>query len=122
MRIALFIARRVAYAIGLLLAVAILNFTLIHLAPGDVVAFHQTIAALDGARAHISAGGNVAFVSLAAADQFAALDEKLRALQLSGVTLRGDAPLWSGTRTASKISHAVKAALDSENRFPSLDD
>ena len=92
------------------------------LAPGDVVAFHQTIAALDGARAHISAGGNVAFVSLAAADQFAALDEKLRALQLSGVTLRGDAPLWSGTRTASKISHAVKAALDSENRFPSLDD
>ena len=35
MRIALFIARRVAYAIGLLLAVAILNFTLIHLAPGD---------------------------------------------------------------------------------------
>lgn len=37
MRIALFIARRIAYAIGLLLAVAILNFTLIHLAPGDVV-------------------------------------------------------------------------------------
>ena len=37
MRIALFIARRVAYAIGLLLAVAILNFTLIHIAPGDVV-------------------------------------------------------------------------------------
>ncbi len=37
MRIAAFIARRIAYAIGLLLAVAILNFTLIHLAPGDVV-------------------------------------------------------------------------------------
>ena len=55
MRIALFIARRVAYAIGLLLAVAILNFTLIHLAPGDVVetivgemggATTETIAAL----------------------------------------------------------------------------
>ena len=55
MRIALFLARRVAYAIGLLLAVAILNFTLIHLAPGDVVetivgemggATTETIAAL----------------------------------------------------------------------------
>lgn len=92
------------------------------LAPGDVVAFHQTIAALDGARAHISAGGDVAFVSLAALDQFAALDEKLRARGLSAVTLRGDAPLWSGVRAAFKISHAVKAALDSENRFPSLDD
>ena len=55
MRIAYFIARRIAYAIGLLLAVAVLNFTLIHLAPGDVVetivgemggASTETIAAL----------------------------------------------------------------------------
>jgi len=37
----LFIARRIAHAIGLLLAVLILNFALIHAAPGDIV---QTIA------------------------------------------------------------------------------
>lgn len=55
MQLALFIARRIAYAIGLLLAVAVLNFSLIHMAPGDVVetivgemggATAETIAAL----------------------------------------------------------------------------
>jgi peptide/nickel transport system permease protein len=49
------IARRLAHAVALLLAVAVLNFSLIHLAPGDVVeaivgemggASEQTIAAL----------------------------------------------------------------------------
>ena len=92
------------------------------LAPGNLIAFHRSITALPGARAHISAGGNVAFVSLAAADQVATLDEHLRSQKLSGVTLRGDAPLWLGARTHFKISQAVKAALDAENRFPGLDD
>jgi hypothetical protein len=71
---------------------------------------------------HLSAGGNVAFVSLAAADQVATLGENLRAQKLSGVTLRGDAPLWLGIQTHFQISQAVKAALDVENRFPGLDD
>ena len=55
MRLALFIARRIIHAAGLLLAVAVLNFSLIHMAPGDVVetivgemggATTETIAAL----------------------------------------------------------------------------
>jgi glycolate oxidase FAD binding subunit len=94
----------------------------IALAPGDLVAFHQAMTALPGARVHVSAGGNVAFVSLAAADQVATLDENLRSQKLSGVTLRGDVPLWLGALTHFQISQAVKAALDAENRFPGLDD
>jgi peptide/nickel transport system permease protein len=55
LRVFLLIARRVAWAAGLLLAVAVLNFSLIHMAPGDVVetivgemggATPETIAAL----------------------------------------------------------------------------
>ena len=92
------------------------------LTPGNVVAFTQTISTLSGARAHVSAGGNVAFVSLVTAEQAAQLDQALQAQKLSGVTLRGDAPLWLGARYDFKISTAVKSALDAENRFPSLND
>lgn len=77
---------------------------------------------LPGARWHVSAGGNVAFVSLASATQAGELDEALRILGLSGVTLRGVAPLWLGVRARPVIAQAVKQALDPVNRFPSLDD
>ena len=77
---------------------------------------------LQGARWHVSAGGNVAFVSLASTTQLAELDEALRKLGLSGVTLRGDATLWFGIRARPAIAQAVKQALDPANRFPSLDD
>ena len=66
-------------------------------------------------------GGNVAFVSLPPSVQPAALQEKLRTLSLPGVTLRGTAPLWWGTRTTSAIDSAVKQALDPQNRFPEID-
>jgi hypothetical protein len=36
--------------------------------------------------------------------------------------LRGQGPLWLGKIDRPKITAAVKKALDSENRFPSLDD
>jgi glycolate oxidase FAD binding subunit len=77
---------------------------------------------LSGARWHVSAGGNVAFVSLASTAQAGELDEALRKLGLSGVTLRGGAPLWLGVRARPAIAQAVKQALDPVNRFPSLDD
>lgn len=75
-----------------------------------------------GARMHVSAGGNVAFVSLTDRAGFDRFDEELRKLRLSGVMLRGDGPLWCGARSQTKISAAVKAALDPQNRFPSLED
>jgi glycolate oxidase FAD binding subunit len=94
----------------------------IPLAPAGVAAFLKILGGLNGAQAHISAGGNVAFVSLAAAEQVAALDEKLREQAWCGLTLRGTAPLWLGARKQGRIFTAVKAALDAENRFPGLDD
>ena len=80
------------------------------------------VGKLDGVRAHFSAGGNVAFVSLTSAAQAGEFDEHLRKAGLSGVTLRGPAALWLGVRPRPDILAAVKHALDPENRFPSLDD
>ncbi|HXR35306.1 MAG TPA: hypothetical protein VN754_05125, partial [Candidatus Binataceae bacterium] len=77
---------------------------------------------LDGARAHLSAGGSQAFISLPSAAPSVPLDESLRGLGLPSVTLRGNAPLWLGARPRSKIALAVKEALDPEGRFPGLDD
>jgi glycolate oxidase FAD binding subunit len=76
----------------------------------------------NGARMHVSAGGNVAFVSLTDTAAFNKFDEELRKLEMRGLTLRGEAPLWCGTRSQTKITSAVKEALDPTNRFPSLED
>jgi glycolate oxidase FAD binding subunit len=92
------------------------------LAPGAIVALGQAVQSLDGARWHLSAGGNLAFVSLASTAQAGELDQHLNRLGLSGVTLRGAAPLWLGLRSRPAILQAVKQALDPVNRFPSLDD
>jgi glycolate oxidase FAD binding subunit len=70
----------------------------------------ELCAALGGARIHVSAGGNVAYVSQPAfAPCFAGF---------AALTLRGDAPLFPGAAPA--IVPGVKTALDPENRFPSL--
>jgi glycolate oxidase FAD binding subunit len=81
----------------------------------------QVVRALKPAM-HVSAGGNVAFVALADRVAFDRFDEELRKLGLCGLTLRGEAPLWSGTSSRRKITSAVKEALDPANRFPSLED
>ena len=75
-----------------------------------------------GAWVHVSGGGNVAFVSLAADANIAAVDTKLQELNVQSLTLRGDAPLWLGARYDFKIAAAVKNALDAENRFPRLEE
>jgi glycolate oxidase FAD binding subunit len=73
-------------------------------------------------RMHVSAGGNVGFVSLTDSAAFRPFDEELRKLGLSGLTLRGEAALWCGARSQTNITSAVKEALDPTNRFPSLED
>jgi glycolate oxidase FAD binding subunit len=92
------------------------------LSPGGVVTLGQSVRLIEGARFHLSAGGNLTFVSLSSSEQAGALDQCLRNSGLSGVTLHGDAPLWLGSRTRPEILPAVKHALDPANRFPSLDD
>ena len=59
------------------------------------------------AAAHASRGGELAWSHVAPA---------------RGLTLRGDAPLWVGSRTTWAIEDAVKRALDPDHRFPTLDD
>ncbi|MDR3402906.1 MAG: FAD-binding protein [Chthoniobacter sp.] len=92
------------------------------LSPASVVGLGQAVRSLDGARLHLSAGGNLAFVSLSSPTQAGELDEHLQKMRLCGVTLRGDASLWLGPRTRPAIAGAIKQALDPLNRFPSLDD
>jgi glycolate dehydrogenase FAD-binding subunit len=76
----------------------------------------------NGVRMHVSAGGSLVFVSPADRASFNRFDDELRKLGLCGLTLRGDAPLWCGARSQTKITSAVKKALDPVNRFPSLED
>jgi glycolate oxidase FAD binding subunit len=89
--------------------------------PDIAASLRQTLEGLGG-RVHISAGGNIAFAALAPDADIAAVSLKLHGMKLPGLTLRGDAPLWLGARSEFKIAAAVKAALDAENRFPSLND
>jgi glycolate oxidase FAD binding subunit len=89
------------------------------LTPTDLPALRALLAELPGAQAHISAGGNVAFVACA---NGAAVSAELAERGWSGLTLRGDGPLWSGRRAEFAVFRAVKQALDPEQRFPNLDD
>jgi glycolate oxidase FAD binding subunit len=104
---------RWAHSGGVLVKVAI--------TPAVVPGLDAAARSLDGTRVHVSAGGNLAFVSLPSSVQPPALQERLSALGLPGMTLCGNAPLWWG-RTTRAIIGAVKQALDPQNRFPGLDD
>ena len=94
----------------------------IALAPSIWPKLEQSLKAIAGAKVHVSAGGNLAFVSLPSASQANDLDLVLRQLNLSGMTFRGEGPLWLGLRRRPAIESAVKLALDAENRFPMLDE
>ena len=87
--------------------------------PGQAPHLCRALAGVDNARLHVSAGGNVGFVSF---HDDSPLDAILRALNLSGVTLRGTGPLYQGVSRFPQAAHAVKHALDPQVRFPSLDD
>ena len=79
---------------------------------------HHAVNLIPGTRIHVSAGGDVAYLS---APESAALDRTLRELHLRGLRLRGSGPLWSGHRPEMNIEHGVKSALDPSGRFPPLE-
>jgi len=91
------------------------------LSPAAVVPLGQAAQSLESTRMHLSAGGNVAYISLGATEQATELDERLQKLSLSAMSLRGRAPLWLGAHPRPAIAQAVKQALDPTNRFPTLD-
>lgn len=84
------------------------------LMPSQVAMFATMVRAQAGARGWVSAGGNVGYISLPAG-------AAMPALPWSGVTLRGQAPLWLGPQPRFDVMRAVKAALDPQDRFPQLD-
>jgi glycolate oxidase FAD binding subunit len=91
------------------------------LTPGLLPSFDKVITSFGEARVHLSAGGNMAFVSLASNDDLPGVAQKLRGLGLRALTLRGEGPMWPGAHTDTAIMQRVKNALDPENRFPSLE-
>lgn len=91
-------------------------------APAQLVRLYHCLRTLDDIRIHVSAGGNVAYVSLPSPVSVRDLDASLRDLGLSGMMLRGIGPLWLGHRGVTQIEGAVKAALDPKHRFPSLNE
>ena len=80
----------------------------------EVASFAAAVRAKPGARAWVSAGGNVGYVSAPKPDAFPEMI-------WPGVTLRGDAPLWLGPQRRFDTLLKVKAALDRHGRFPGLD-
>ena len=80
------------------------------------------LRSLDNARAHVSIGGNVAFISVPSPAPPRRLEETLRELGVAAFALRGDGPLWLGAHRRFDIAPAVKKALDAEGRFPGLDE
>ncbi|MEO6246849.1 MAG: hypothetical protein ABIQ12_15595, partial [Opitutaceae bacterium] len=96
-----------AHAAGALAKVA--------LTPALVPAFNAWVRTRAEARGWVSAGGNVGYVSVAA-------DVASAESPWPGVSLRGAGPLWVGPRRDYAVMRAVKAALDPQNRFPTLDD
>ncbi len=92
------------------------------LPPAAIVPLEQSLQSLNGAQMHVSAGGNLAYVSLADPGHAREFDVRLKDAGLSGVVFRGEAPLWLGATPRAEINLAVKQALDPQSRFPSLDD
>jgi glycolate oxidase FAD binding subunit len=80
--------------------------------------FYELLSGLEGARAHVSGGGSVGFLSLP--DWIPRLHDRLNERGLRAMTLRGDAPLWLGSVQTPQINAAVKFALDPASRFPAL--
>jgi glycolate oxidase FAD binding subunit len=103
-----------AHANGPLIKVALTTTALL--------GFEQSLRSLEEARAHISAAGNLAFISLPNEKEVGVLSERLRQLSVPGVMLRGEGPLWCGAQARPQIAQAVKEALDPNGRFPGLDD
>ena len=99
-----------AHADGVLAKIPITLSTLASIA--------SVAAKIHGARAHFSAAGNVAYVSLPSTDAVPSLDAELRSLNLAGLVLRGNAaPMRLGISRVPSIAEAVRAVFDPERRF-----
>jgi glycolate oxidase FAD binding subunit len=88
------------------------------LTPTQLPPLMAGLSAVEGSRVHVSAGGNMALLSVPSAETVASVDGVLQTQGLRGLTLRGSARLWVGIQSAGDIVQRVKQALDPVNRFP----
>lgn len=96
---------RWAHSGGVLAKVAI--------APTEVAEFANVARGVAGARGWMSAGGNVAYMSVP-------VGTTLPESRWPGVTLRGEGALWLGPRREFEVMRGVKEALDPKGKFPGL--
>ncbi len=91
--------------------------TLVKLAitPSAVPQVVAAVGAEPEARVWISAGGNVAWLSLPTGRS------RSTPWPWPAVTMRGTGALWSGTQPGFEVFRAVKTALDPQGRFPALE-
>ena len=86
------------------------------LVPAQVGEFVRLTDCMAGARGWVGLGGNVGFFSLPRGGKLA------DGLTWPAMTLRGHGALWPGKHGSAAVYRAVKAALDPQGRFPSIED
>lgn len=85
---------------------------------GKLSGFLAAVGAMDGARVQMGGAGNVAWVALRDTSEVLQLDTALRALDLRGLTIRGDsAPLFPGAAEERDLHRRVRSVFDPEERF-----
>lgn len=85
------------------------------LTPTQIPEFAEWLREQPSARGWLSAGGNVGYVSLPPGTP-------MSEMQWSGMTLRGEGPLWLGPQRDFAVVQAIKSALDEPGRFPGLEE
>jgi len=88
------------------------------LTPDILGAFWSAVAMIEDSRIHVSAGGNMAFVSLPSNHPVEEIDKTLNKLGLTALVLQGAATTRLGLIQRPAILASVKKVLDPTNRFP----
>jgi glycolate oxidase FAD binding subunit len=88
------------------------------LTPDILEAFWTAVAMIEDSRIHLSAGGNMAFVSLPSNHSPEEIDKTLSKLGLTALVLEGVERTQLGLLRHPAILASVKKVLDPANRFP----
>lgn len=87
----------------------------------SLAAFVMIEGTLKGSRIHVSAGGDVAYVSLPSPADHVALNTLLKLEKLRALVIRGEGvPLLLGAKDDAVVHGAVRVAVDPSGRYPDL--
>lgn len=91
----------------------------IPLSPTQAPPLVSAMESLPDARLQIGAAANLAYLSLPDPAALPLLTQALERLELSGLTLWGDAPLWLARRNPGSVEAAIRNVFDPDSRFSS---